>query len=66
MPPLSLWRLSVNIRFALLAITLCFAGHEFAKSSPPVKEITLNLDQPACEIRFSLVLGCTLSAERLM
>jgi hypothetical protein len=52
--PLSLWRLSVNIRFALLVIALGFAGNGFAKSSLPVGEITLDLDRPACKIEFSL------------
>ncbi len=52
--PLSPWRLSVNIRFALLVIALGFAGNGFAKSSPPVGEITLELDRPACKIEFSL------------
>ena len=52
--PFSLWRLSVNIRFALLVIALGFAGNGFAKSSPPVGEITLDLDRPACKIEFSL------------
>jgi polyisoprenoid-binding protein YceI len=52
--PLSPWRLSVNIRFALLVIALGFAGNGFAKSSPPGGEITLELDRPACKIEFSL------------
>jgi Uncharacterized conserved protein len=52
--PLSLWRLSVNIRFALLVIALGLLGNGFAKSSPPVGEITLDLDRPACKIEFSL------------
>jgi hypothetical protein len=42
-------RVSVNIRFALLLIILGFAGHDFAKSSPPVGEIAIDLDQPALE-----------------
>jgi polyisoprenoid-binding protein YceI len=50
----SLWRLSVNIRLVLLVMTLGFAGHGFAISSAPVGEITVEVDQPACKIEFSL------------
>jgi polyisoprenoid-binding protein YceI len=44
----------MNIRFALLLFILGFAGDEFAKSSPPVKQVTLDLDRPACKIDFAL------------
>ena len=43
-----------KFRLALLVIALGFAGNGFAKSSPPVGEITLDLDRPACKIEFSL------------
>ena len=44
----------MNIRFALLLFILGLAGHEFAKSSPPVGQVTLDLDRPACKIDFTL------------
>jgi polyisoprenoid-binding protein YceI len=40
--------------FALLVFILGLAGHEFAKSSPPVSQATLELDRPACKIDFTL------------
>jgi polyisoprenoid-binding protein YceI len=60
--PLLLWRHSVSIHFALLVITLAFAGHELAKSSPPAREIALDIDPSACKIEFSL--GATLHTVR--
>jgi polyisoprenoid-binding protein YceI len=42
------------VTIAMLVITLGFASHEFAKSSPPIREIVIDLDQPACKIEFSL------------
>jgi hypothetical protein len=44
----------MSIRFALLLCILGLAGHEFAKSSPPVRQVTLDLDRPACKIDFTL------------
>ena len=44
----------MNIRSALLLFILGLAGHEFAKSSPPVGQVTLDLDPPACKIDFTL------------
>jgi polyisoprenoid-binding protein YceI len=44
----------VNIRSALLLFVLGLAGHEFAKSSPPVGQVTFDLDRPACKIDFTL------------
>jgi polyisoprenoid-binding protein YceI len=54
----SIWRLSITTRFVLLSFILGLAGLEFAKSSPPAREIRLDLDRPACKIEFSL--GATL------
>ena len=44
----------VNTRFALLLFILGLAAHEFAKSSPPVRQVTLDLDRAACKIDFTL------------
>lgn len=44
----------VNIRLALLLFILGLAGHEFAKSSPPARQVTLDLDRAACKIDFTL------------
>ena len=44
----------MKIRFALLLFILGLAGHEFAKSSSPVSQVTLDLDLPACKIDFTL------------
>ena len=44
----------MKIRFALLLFILGLAGHEFAKSSSPVRQVTLDLDLPACKIDFTL------------
>ena len=44
----------MKIRFALLLFILGLAGREFANSSPPVRQVTLDLDRPACKIDFTL------------
>jgi hypothetical protein len=44
----------VKIRFALLLFILGLAGRELANSSPPVRQVTLDLDRPACKIDFTL------------
>ena len=44
----------MKIRLALLLFILGLAGREFANSSPPVRQVTLDLDRPACKIDFTL------------